>query len=209
MSSTLAPAPVLPPLTSPPLSNHPPGIWCIDFADAHPESEVIGTDLSPIQPKYVPPNCRFEVDDMELDWTYRRNHFDFIHARNISQGISDFPRLIRQIYDHTAPGGWVELADLAFTVHSDDDTLAPDVARYFELLDRAMGLAGRPGYTGRELERFLKEGGFKEVTVVAYKQPMGPWPKRRNLKTAGKLALASNETVSDSGEVVGVGAMGE
>lgn len=29
------------------------GIWAIDFADAHPESEVMGNDLSPIQPTYV------------------------------------------------------------------------------------------------------------------------------------------------------------
>jgi SAM-dependent methyltransferase len=26
------------------------GIWAIDFADAHPETEVIGVDLSPGQP---------------------------------------------------------------------------------------------------------------------------------------------------------------
>lgn len=37
------------------------GIWAIDFADEHPECEVIGIDLSPVQPSWVPPNCRFEV----------------------------------------------------------------------------------------------------------------------------------------------------
>ena len=26
------------------------GIWAIEYADLHPESEVIGVDLSPIQP---------------------------------------------------------------------------------------------------------------------------------------------------------------
>jgi len=26
------------------------GIWAIDYADAHPDSSVIGVDLSPIQP---------------------------------------------------------------------------------------------------------------------------------------------------------------
>ena len=26
------------------------GIWAIDFADAHPDSTVVGVDLSPIQP---------------------------------------------------------------------------------------------------------------------------------------------------------------
>lgn len=29
-----------------------------DFADAHPEAEVIGTDISPIQPTWVPPNVK-------------------------------------------------------------------------------------------------------------------------------------------------------
>ena len=37
------------------------GIWAIDMADAHPGAQVIGTDLSPIQPKWVPPNCKFEI----------------------------------------------------------------------------------------------------------------------------------------------------
>ena len=32
------------------------GIWAMDFADAHPESQVLGIDLSPIQPRFVPPN---------------------------------------------------------------------------------------------------------------------------------------------------------
>lgn len=29
-----------------------------DFADEHPGAEVIGTDISPIQPKWVPPNLK-------------------------------------------------------------------------------------------------------------------------------------------------------
>ncbi|GKU08721.1 unnamed protein product, partial [Fusarium langsethiae] len=28
------------------------GIWAMDFADEYPSAEVIGTDLSPIQPKW-------------------------------------------------------------------------------------------------------------------------------------------------------------
>jgi methylase of polypeptide subunit release factors len=26
------------------------GIWAIEYADAHPEADVIGVDLSPVQP---------------------------------------------------------------------------------------------------------------------------------------------------------------
>lgn len=58
------------------------GIWAIDFADEFPDAEVIGTDLSPIQPNSVPPNLRFYVDDVESDWGYRSDEaFDFIHGR--------------------------------------------------------------------------------------------------------------------------------
>jgi cyclopropane fatty-acyl-phospholipid synthase-like methyltransferase len=32
------------------------GIWAIDMADRHPEAEVRGVDLSPIQPRWVPRN---------------------------------------------------------------------------------------------------------------------------------------------------------
>lgn len=34
-----------------------------DFADESPSAEVIGTDVSPIQPNWVPPNVKFELDD--------------------------------------------------------------------------------------------------------------------------------------------------
>jgi hypothetical protein len=44
------------------------GIWAIDMADKFPDCEVIGTDLSPIQPAYVPPNCKFYVDNYEDEW---------------------------------------------------------------------------------------------------------------------------------------------
>ena len=64
------------------------GIWALDFADAFPSIEVIGTDLSPIQPTSVPPNLRFFVDDVEDDWGYRSDEaFDFIHGRGMGGAI--------------------------------------------------------------------------------------------------------------------------
>lgn len=48
-----------------PLGEHPgrvldlgtgTGIWAVDMGDAYPSAEVIGVDLSPIQPTFVPPN---------------------------------------------------------------------------------------------------------------------------------------------------------
>lgn len=41
------------------------GIWALDFGTQNPQSEVLGVDLSPIQPEWVVPNVRFIVDDIE------------------------------------------------------------------------------------------------------------------------------------------------
>jgi len=39
------------------------GLWAIEFGDQFPEANIIGTDLSPIQPTLVPPNVRFFIED--------------------------------------------------------------------------------------------------------------------------------------------------
>lgn len=78
------------------------GIWAIDFADLYPSAEVIGTDLSMIQPDWVPPNLRFDIDDAELEWTFEPNSFDFIHNRNFVCSIRNWPRLVEQAFKYAA-----------------------------------------------------------------------------------------------------------
>lgn len=57
------------------------GIWAIEFARQFPETTVIGTDISLIQPTdNLPPNCRFEREDAEDSWMFD-SPFDFIRWR--------------------------------------------------------------------------------------------------------------------------------
>ena len=44
------------------------GIWAMEMADENPHLQIVGTDLSPTQPPWVPPNCRFEIDDFSEEW---------------------------------------------------------------------------------------------------------------------------------------------
>jgi ubiquinone/menaquinone biosynthesis C-methylase UbiE len=74
------------------------GIWAIDFADEYPNTAVLGTDLSPIQPSMVPPNCRFEIDDARDEWTYPNDYFDFIHIRSLFGSIGNWNELYKQVY---------------------------------------------------------------------------------------------------------------
>ena len=50
-------------------------------------------------PSRVPANVKFEIDDMELEWTFPDNQFDFIHMRSLSGSIKDWDHLLSQAYE--------------------------------------------------------------------------------------------------------------
>jgi len=58
-----------------------------DDRASNSSAEVIGIDLSPLQPPWVPPNLRFLVNDLEDEWIYLENHFDYIHVRHTLHSI--------------------------------------------------------------------------------------------------------------------------
>ncbi|CCX14765.1 Similar to Demethylmenaquinone methyltransferase; acc. no. Q9RRT0 [Pyronema omphalodes CBS 100304] len=165
------------------------GIWAVDCADTYPSAEVIGTDLSPIQPSWVPPNLKFEVDDMSEIWGYKDDSFDFIHVRNLSQSVEDWDHLLRQIYRCTKPGGYFELAECEFTIKSDDGTAGPDFQKYMKLLTEACVKLNRPTVTADMAKDLLDRGGFEDVKVVTLKQPFGPWAKDERMKKIGAMVM--------------------
>ncbi|KAJ6437959.1 UMTA methyltransferase family protein [Purpureocillium lavendulum] len=63
------------------------GLWPIDLADLYPGATIVGNDLSPIQPPLVPPNVKFVVHDVELDWAEPMK-YDYIHCRLYSEDDS-------------------------------------------------------------------------------------------------------------------------
>ncbi|CAJ0552277.1 Ff.00g062560.m01.CDS01 [Fusarium sp. VM40] len=79
-----------------------------DFADEYPNAEVIGTDISPIEPFWVPPNLKFEIEDCTQEWTFAPNSADHIHIRWLIGSIPDWNQLFREAYKTCKPGGWVE-----------------------------------------------------------------------------------------------------
>jgi len=84
---------------------HLPG--AIEFADAFPHIEVLGVDLSPIQPQLVPSNLKFEVDNLEDDWAFSHK-FDFIFSRQMIVAIENWPRLVGQVYEWVNPPPFFE-----------------------------------------------------------------------------------------------------
>lgn len=99
-----------------------------DFADLYPGAEVIGVDISPSQPQWIPPNLRFEIDDVTQPWTYGRNSFDYIHMRWLVGAIEDWDKLFRECFNALQPGGYLESKESSAVIQSDDGTVADDSA---------------------------------------------------------------------------------
>ncbi|KAK1753020.1 methyltransferase domain-containing protein [Echria macrotheca] len=163
------------------------GIWAIDMADEYPSAEVIGIDLSPIQPGWVPPNVRFLVDDAESDWGHGRGKFDYVHARHMCMAIKDWPKLLQQAYDALKPGGWIELQELRFVVSCDDGTMPPNYgfSQWLRYLIDGLSRFGVDLLGMEKNGQKLLDAGFVNVEEKVWKIPIGTWAKQQKMKTIG------------------------
>ncbi|KAM6524482.1 hypothetical protein FALCPG4_010094 [Fusarium falciforme] len=168
------------------------GSWAIDYADVNPEAEVIGVDLSPIQPSFVPPNLIFEIDDLEKEWTWTKK-FDFIFARMMLGCFQDFPQIIKVAFDNLEPGGYLELQDMSLPARSDDDTLHPDsyLSQWCKFCFEAGQNLGRPVFPTTEYKNYLAAAGFEDIVEVQRKWPTNAWPRDKHFKELGNWTRAN------------------
>lgn len=165
------------------------GIWAIDFANEHPESDVLGTDLSPIQPEYVPPNCRFEVDDAEDEWVYSEK-FDFIHSRYMAGSISDFPGTFAKCYENLNPGGWIEFQDYYVKLQCVDDSLVGTaLERWNDYIIEGVKRMGKNALACAKYKTQMVDAGFVDVTEKKVALPGNQWAKGEDHKMLGAMQL--------------------
>jgi len=166
------------------------GIWAMDLADEHPETAVVGIDLSPIQSVFVPPNVNFFVDDLEANWNFSAP-FDFIYMRMLTMSIYDWPKIMRQAFENLEPGGWIELLDPVYPMCSDDGTLKPDSAlfKWSNLCAIASTKQGSGLDSATRYKEQLEATGFVGVTERVFKWPSNAWPRDPKYKEIGTWSL--------------------
>ena len=188
------------------------GIWAIDFADEFPSATVIGTDLSPIQPSWVPPNCMFYIDDSESTWTFKPEEaFDFIHGRAMGGSVKDWPALYGEIYKHVKPGGWVEIQEYETWCRVNDEEkekLPEDLLQWQTKINEASEKFGKKLLVAGDHKENMIAAGFVDVKDALYKVvslfpthslsiyyrglmtkrqvPIGGWPKDPKAKEIGR-----------------------
>ena len=75
------------------------GDWAIDAADCYPSAKVIGLDLSPIQPSWVPGNVKFVIDDVEENAWIHGSGYDFAHFRVMVAILKDLSPVLTNVFE--------------------------------------------------------------------------------------------------------------
>lgn len=163
------------------------GIWAVEFAQLHPDAQIIGTDLSKIQPTNAPPSCTFIKDDAEEDWVFPAQ-FDFVHLRFVFSCFDNPRKMMKNALGSMNPGAWIEYQDFALGQTSSVDNNYDGTA--FQKWNRAV-VAGAAQQLGRDVEvaprykEWLVEAGFVDVEEKKLMWPAGPWSDDKRLKLAG------------------------
>ncbi|KAF7556964.1 hypothetical protein G7Z17_g1033 [Cylindrodendrum hubeiense] len=169
-----------------------------DFADEFPGAEVIGTDISPIQPTWVPPNLQFQIDDCTREWTFTPESLDYVHIRFLSGCIADWTALFKQAYHSLKPGGIIETMEPSAYIESDDGTVEETSAmgQWGKIFIEGGQKIGRKFtvFQDNTQNTALEEAGFVDLHEHTYKSPIGSWPKDEKLREIGQYVQLTMES---------------
>ncbi|KAI1764674.1 S-adenosyl-L-methionine-dependent methyltransferase [Hypoxylon sp. FL1150] len=162
------------------------GTWAIEVAEMFPSAQVVGCDLSPIQPNWLPSNVRFVIDDIEDAWAHG-DDWDFVHVRQVFPAIQHPTTVCRQSFSHLKPGGWIEVQDFGGILRCDDGTLSADslLIRFYDMTTEAMSKRGIVWTVANKMEDMLRGAGFVNIQCRKFKCPIGIWPKAKRLRLIG------------------------
>lgn len=152
---------------------------------------MIGTDVSPTQPTWVPPNLRFEIEDCTMAWTFAPNSFDYIHMRFLVGSIDDWDALMRRAFEACKPGGYVESMEPSAYIESDDGSLTDQMAmgqwgKFFVEGGRKLGRSFEL-YQQGTVRAALEAAGFVDIHETNLKTPIGGWAADPKLQELGRF----------------------
>jgi hypothetical protein len=125
------------------------------------------------------------VDDAEDDWTYSQK-FDFIHGRLLFSTFKSPAKVIQNAYDALAPGGYLEMQEVYFKLHSVDESIKGTAfKRWNEMLVAGAEVLGRDWHCTPKYKQCFIDAGFEDVVEIRFPGPIGTWPRDKDDKLTG------------------------
>ncbi|ETW86799.1 hypothetical protein HETIRDRAFT_153621 [Heterobasidion irregulare TC 32-1] len=149
------------------------GSWIMDVARDFPNCQAVAVDLVPMQAEDMPPNCRSEVDDINLGMQHFYGDFDVVHTRLVSSGVRDYRAFIDEIARVLRPKGLVEIVEFDFRCYDNDhkpilsipDAMEPPwLPRWFNLSNMAVRQrGGTPDASNMLYAWFRQHPAFEDI----------------------------------------------
>ncbi|EPE08995.1 methyltransferase type 12 [Ophiostoma piceae UAMH 11346] len=155
------------------------GEWAIGMGEEFPDCEVVGVDISAIQPSAVPHNVFFEIDDCEIDWMRPDDMIDLVHMRDMAGAISDWDFVYREALTCLKPGGHLEVLDFHDHTSSINTFLScfppeSEIHSFSRAVDEASIKAGRRRGTHHMDVDALERMGYVDVEINERSIPFNP-----------------------------------
>ncbi|KAI0081159.1 S-adenosyl-L-methionine-dependent methyltransferase [Panus rudis PR-1116 ss-1] len=179
------------------------GSWILDVAQDFPHCNCVAIDLVPMQNTNMPPNCRSEIDDINLGLQHYYEQFNVVHARLICTGIKDYAGLVDHIAQTLRPDGLVALTEYNFIIHDahrrpieipDNDPMirGPWLPRWMKLAQWAIRRKGGEVDAADHLYRWVSEhGAFDRVVKRQFWFQASPWNRRNDAEAIQQNELAT------------------
>ncbi|KAI0361087.1 hypothetical protein OH77DRAFT_1417285 [Trametes cingulata] len=161
------------------------GSWILDVARDFPHCSAVAVDLVPMQDINMPPNCRSEVDDINLGLQHFYGAFNVAHARLVSSGIRDYKGLIDEMAQTLRPRGLIQLVEFDFRVYDEHkrpimpsrlEEETPWLARWMNVVNIAVEQRGGEPDAANHLHHWVSKHPLLEEAVYnEYWFQTGPW----------------------------------
>ena len=108
-------------------------------------------------------------------------------------GVHDWPKLIKQSWNFTKPGGWIELQEGQLPLHCDDGSAALDspLIRWSKYMQEGTRKVDLDASGSDKFTEYLQEQGYINLRSETLKWALGDWPKGQKEKEIGRWTLTN------------------
>ena len=157
-----------------------PGGWVLDVAQAYPEKQVVGVDISQLMIEYARHlarekelhNAKFRVMDGRKPLDFPDNSFDLVNARLIFAFMppAAWPAFIQECMRILRPGGVIRLTELELNLSTSPafEQMIGICAQSLWLAKQSFSPDGRHAGITPLLGRFLREAGYHNIQRIAH-----------------------------------------
>ncbi|CCA72734.1 hypothetical protein PIIN_06672 [Serendipita indica DSM 11827] len=177
------------------------GVWCIEMAEMYPHANILGVDIKLQEQSNLPPNCVFEIWDVNSGLERFYGQFDVVHTRFTTGVFANPQTALIEMERCLKPGGLLIIISASFLLSEDRKTMYPVYTKanpqgsWFQrsVMKNFPGLK-KLGVDPQLFEREIDKGLWKHelldplsCAAALITVPIGPWPTSPDTKEAAQL----------------------